>query len=99
MFSAGRYPPAHDVCPMPSVATIEPMEAPTEKSLSVIRIMWEPSAFLPKKLQNEIAKHRPGFTISYEPDYRQQIADSWPQSIDDSVGMIGDGSRNMIFQK
>jgi len=32
----------------------------------------------------EIKKHLPHFTISYQPDFRQQIADSWPQSIDDS---------------
>jgi nucleoside-diphosphate-sugar epimerase len=33
----------------------------------------------------EIKKHLPGFAISYEPDYREEIAESWPQSIDDSV--------------
>jgi nucleoside-diphosphate-sugar epimerase len=42
-------------------------------------------SFSPKEIGAEIAKHVPGFTMQYQPDYRQAIADSWPQSIDDSV--------------
>jgi nucleoside-diphosphate-sugar epimerase len=66
-------------------ATIELMEAPIEK-ISV-RTSYNISgvSFSPKEIAAEIKKHLPGFTISYEPDYRQQIAKSWPQSIDDSV--------------
>jgi nucleoside-diphosphate-sugar epimerase len=42
-------------------------------------------SFSPKEIAAEIKKHIPGFTVIYKPDYRQQIAESWPQSIDDSV--------------
>ncbi len=42
-------------------------------------------SFSPKEIGAEIKKHIPEFTIEYKPDYRQSIANSWPQSIDDSV--------------
>jgi len=66
-------------------ATIELMEAPAEK-ISV-RTSYNISgvSFSPKEIAAEIKKHIPDFSISYKPDYRQAIADSWPQSIDDSV--------------
>ena len=66
-------------------ATIELMEAPVEK-ISV-RTSYNISgvSFSPKEIADEIKNHLPDFTISYNPDYRQAIAQSWPQSIDDSV--------------
>ncbi len=66
-------------------ATIELMEA--EKEKITIRTSYNISgmSFSPKEISGAIKKHMPGFTISYNPDYRQAIADSWPQSIDDSV--------------
>ncbi|MEO8823423.1 MAG: NAD-dependent epimerase/dehydratase family protein [Ginsengibacter sp.] len=66
-------------------ATIQLMESPVEK-ISV-RTSYNISgvSFSPKEIALEIKKHLPDFTISYEPDYRQDIANSWPQSIDDSV--------------
>ena len=66
-------------------ATIELMEAPGDKIS--IRTSYNISAmsFSPKEIGAEIKKHVPDFKISYKPDYRQAIANSWPQSIDDSV--------------
>jgi nucleoside-diphosphate-sugar epimerase len=42
-------------------------------------------SFSVSELSNEILKHIPGFTTCYEPDFRQDIADTWPMSIDDSM--------------
>jgi nucleoside-diphosphate-sugar epimerase len=66
-------------------ATIELMEAPADKIS--IRTSYNISgmSFSPKEIAAEVKKHLPDFKISYKPDYRQAIANSWPQSIDDSV--------------
>lgn len=66
-------------------ATIELMEAPAEQIS--IRTSYNLSAmsFSPKEISAEIKKYIPDFSVSYQPDYRQNIANSWPQSIDDSV--------------
>ena len=42
-------------------------------------------SFSAGELAAEIGKHVPGFTVTYSPDARQAIADSWPESIDDSA--------------
>ena len=65
-------------------ATIDLVEAPEEKVK--IRSSYNLSgiSFDPETLAAEIKKHIPGFTISYKPDFRQQIAESWPGSIDDA---------------
>lgn len=65
-------------------ATIEIMQAPIEKIK--IRSSYNLSAmdFTPKEIAEAIKKEIPDFTIDYTPDFRQKIADSWPQSIDDS---------------
>lgn len=65
-------------------ATIEIMQVPAEKIK--IRSSYNLSgvSFTPKEIAQEIKKHIPDFTISYKPDFRQKIANSWPGSIDDS---------------
>lgn len=66
-------------------ATIELMETDAENISLHTSYNLSAVSFSPKEIAEEIKKHVPGFTISYEPDYRQEIADSWPQSIDDSL--------------
>ena len=65
-------------------ATIQIMQA--EGDALSIRSSYNLAAmsFTPAELAAEISKQLPDFTISYAPDSRQQIADSWPASIDDS---------------
>lgn len=65
-------------------ATIELMEAPSEKVK--IRSSYNLAAmtFTPEELAASIKEHLPEFEIRYEPDFRQSIADSWPSSIDDN---------------
>jgi len=64
-------------------ATIDIMDAPAEKIK--IRSSYNISAmsFNPAEITAEIQKHIPGFKVSYKPDFRQQIANNWPASIDD----------------
>ncbi|SFG74526.1 NAD-dependent epimerase/dehydratase family protein [Pontibacter chinhatensis] len=66
-------------------ATLDLMHAPAE-SIKV-RDSYNLSAmsFSPKEIAASIKKHIPEFEITYKPDSRQKIADSWPQSIDDSA--------------
>jgi nucleoside-diphosphate-sugar epimerase len=65
-------------------ATIELMEAP--KISIKIRSSYNLAgiSFTPSELAMEIKKKLPLFTVDYKPDFRQAIADSWPDSIDDS---------------
>jgi len=66
-------------------ATVQLMEADSDKlslrnSYNIAGISFDP-----KTIAAEIKKHIPEFEITYKPDFRQAIADSWPMSIDDSV--------------
>ncbi len=66
-------------------ATIELMEADADKISVRTSYNLSGMSFSPREITEAIKKHIPGFTTTYKPDYRQSIADSWPQSIDDSV--------------
>jgi nucleoside-diphosphate-sugar epimerase len=65
-------------------ATLELMEAPADKIKIRSSYNLGGFSFTPADLAKEIKKHIPDFTITYKPDFRQAIADSWPGSIDDS---------------
>jgi nucleoside-diphosphate-sugar epimerase len=64
--------------------TIELMQAPAEQIKIRSAYNLAGSSFTPAELARSIQKHLPDFTIDYAPDFRQAIADSWPNSIDDS---------------
>jgi nucleoside-diphosphate-sugar epimerase len=80
-------------------ATIELMEAPAEKIKIRSSYNLSGMSFTPKEIAAEIQKQIPDFTISYKPDFRQQIADSWPQSIDDERARIDWGWKNQYDLK
>lgn len=65
-------------------ATVEIMQAPAEAVKIRSSYNLAGVSFTPAEIANEIKKRIPGFTITYKPDFRQKIADSWPASIDDS---------------
>ena len=65
-------------------ATIELMEAPAEKVKIRSSYNLAGVSFTPKQIAEEVKKHIPDFEMTYNPDFRQAIADSWPSSIDDS---------------
>lgn len=94
-------------------STIELMEADASKISVRTSYNISGMSFSPKEIAAEIKKHIPEFSISYKPDYRQAIADSWPQSIDDTVArsdwgwkeefalerMVGDMLENLRINK
>ncbi len=65
-------------------ATLELMDAPKDKI--TIRTSYNITglSFSPQEIYQSIKKHFPNFEIEYQSDFRQAIADSWPNSIDDS---------------
>lgn len=66
-------------------ATITIMESDPEKIKVRSSYNLAAMSFTPKEMAANIKQHIPEFKITYAPDSRQQIADSWPSSIDDSV--------------
>ena len=87
-------------------ATIQLMDAPKEQITVRSSYNLGGLSFTPKQLSDEIKKIIADFEITYEPDFRQAIADSWPASIDDSIAKkewgltyefgIGEMSEDMI---
>ena len=75
-------------------ATISIMQAPEEQIKIRSSYNLAAMSFTPKEIAEEIKKHYPDFTIDYDPDFRQKIADSWPESIDDSIARADWGWEN-----
>jgi len=66
-------------------ATINLMEADVSKLKHHCDFNIASMSFSAGELADEIKKHIPEFKCEYKPDFRQAIADSWPQSIDDTA--------------
>jgi len=69
-------------------ATLDLMAAPAEKITVRSSYNVTGMSFCPSEIAAEIRKRIPDFEITYNPDFRQAIADSWPKSINDSVARI-----------
>jgi len=65
-------------------ATIELMESPADQVKIRSSYNLAGVSFTPKQIAEEVKKHIPNFEMTYNTDFRQAIADSWPSSIDDS---------------
>ncbi len=66
-------------------ATISLMESDSEKLKVRSSYNLGSMSFTPKEITESIQKHIPDFEVTYVPDFRQEIADSWPSSIDDTA--------------
>lgn len=66
-------------------ATIDLMETDLKKLTVHSAYNLGGISITPSDIHQAICKHIPGFKIEYNPDFRQVIAETWPQSIDDSV--------------
>ncbi|MEJ5285701.1 MAG: L-threonine 3-dehydrogenase [Candidatus Kapaibacterium sp.] len=66
-------------------AAIDLLKAPVENLTHHCDYNVGSMSFTVKSLYEEIRKYYPNFEIEYKPDYRQAIADSWPDDVDDSV--------------
>lgn len=74
-------------------ATLELMDAPAPQLSQRGSYNLAGISFTPAQLVQALRRHLPGLTVQYKPDFRQQIAASWPCSIDDSVATLDWGWR------
>lgn len=65
-------------------ATIELMEAPASNIKERGSYNLAGVSFTPAQIAQEIMRHLPEFSVEYDPDFRQKIAEGWPNSIDDT---------------
>lgn len=65
-------------------ATMELMESGPENIQIRSSYNLAAMSFTPAEVAKSIQNHIPEFEITYKPDFRQEIADSWPNSIDDA---------------
>ena len=65
-------------------ATIDLMEAPASRLTVRTSYNLAGFSFTPAEIAAEIKAQIPGFSVSYKPDFRQEIADTWSETIDDS---------------
>ncbi|MGG6230087.1 NAD-dependent epimerase/dehydratase family protein [Tenacibaculum sp. SDUM215027] len=77
-------------------ATIQLMQADEENIKTRTSYNLAAISFTPAEIATEIKKYIPEFTITYNPDFRQAIADSWPQVIDDSTARKDWGWRHQF---
>lgn len=66
-------------------ATVELMEAPAEQIRVRTAYNLAGMSFTPAEIAAAIRQWAPGLTVTYQPDFRQAIAETWPDSIDDSA--------------
>ncbi len=66
-------------------ATVNIMKADSERIKTRTSYNLAAISFTPKEIAQEIINYVPDFEITYKPDFRQDIADSWPRIIDDSA--------------
>ncbi len=74
-------------------ATLELMDAPADRIRVRTSYNLAAMSFCPAEIAESIRQHLPDFKIDYQPDFRQAIADSWPQSIDDGAARTDWGWR------
>lgn len=89
-------------------ATLELMAAPAENIQERTSYNLAGMSFSPSEIAASIQVHFPNFKVKYAPDFRQKIAESWPESIDDAAARndwhwkpkfdLGNMTKDMIFQ-